>query len=98
MEPDRDEEDSRPLPDTRQELAAWVRETIPLPDHLHGLLLTAVDRVFDRHEQLWQSSKQDAIRAMAQEITDKLAQLKHQLAAKDATVSNISDYFENLVS
>jgi diguanylate cyclase (GGDEF)-like protein len=98
MEPDRDEEDSRPLPDTRQELAAWVRETIALPDDLHELLLTAVDRVFDRHEQLWQASKQDAIRAMSQGFADKLAQLKHQLAAKDATVSNISDYFENLVS
>jgi diguanylate cyclase (GGDEF)-like protein len=89
---------SRPLPDTRQELAAWVRQTISLPQDQCELLLQAVDRILDRHEQLWQASKQDAIRAMSQGFADKLAQLKHQLAAKDATVSNISDYFENLVS
>jgi diguanylate cyclase (GGDEF)-like protein len=98
MDPDRTQEDARPLPDTRQELASWVRDTIPVPDDLHELLLVAVDRILDRHEQLWQASKQDAIRAMSQGFADKLARLKHQLAAKDATVSNISEYFENLVS
>jgi diguanylate cyclase (GGDEF)-like protein len=98
MNPDRRDEEERALPDTRQDLASWVRDTLRLPEHVHELLFTAVDRVFDRHEQLWQASKQDAIRAMSQGFADKLAQLKHQLAAKDATVSNISDYFENLVS
>ncbi|MGH9140188.1 MAG: GGDEF domain-containing protein [Vicinamibacterales bacterium] len=98
MNPDRSQQQSPPLPDTRQDLPSWVRETIPLPDHLHDLLLAAVERIFDRHEQLWQASKQDAMRAMSQGFADQLARLKHQLAAKDATVSNISEYFENLVS
>ena len=98
MEPDRHPEPPRPLPDTRQELAAWVRDTIPLPEHLHALLLAAVDRIVVRQEQLWQASKQDAIRAMSQGFADKLAGLKRQLAVKDATVSTISEYFENLVS
>ena len=98
MDPDRGQDASRPLPDTRQELTTWVRETIPVPDYLHDLLLEAVDRIFVRHEQLWQASKQDAMRAMSQGFADQLARLKHQLAAKDATVSNLSEYFENLVS
>jgi diguanylate cyclase (GGDEF)-like protein len=51
-----------------------------------------------RQEQLWQSSKQDAIRALSKAFADKMTLLKHQLAAKEATVSNISEYFENLVS
>jgi len=98
MEPDGRSEQSRPLPDTRQELASWVRETLPLPEHLHALLITALERVVLRQEQLWQASKQDAIRALSQGFADQLAKLKDQLAARDATVSNISEYFENLVS
>jgi diguanylate cyclase (GGDEF)-like protein len=98
MGSDRRLDDQRPLPDTRQELAAWVRDTIPLPESHYVTLLAAVDRVLLRQEQLWQDSKQDAIRAMSQGFADKLAGLKEQLAAKDATVSNISDYFEKLVS
>jgi len=98
MDPDRGQVPKRPLPDTRQELTSWVRETIPVPGYLHDLLLEAVDRIFLRHEQLWQASKQDAMRAMSQGFADQLSRLKHQLAAKDATVSNLSEYFENLVS
>jgi diguanylate cyclase (GGDEF)-like protein len=86
------------LPDTRLDLAAWVRDTIPLPEHHYAVLLAAVDRILLRQEQLWQASKQDAIRAMSQGFADKLACLREQLAARDATVSNISDYFEKLVS
>jgi len=98
MDRDRGQAHPRPLPDTRQELTSWVRENIPVPGHLHDLLLQAVDRIFVRHEQLWQASKQDAMRAMSQGFADQLARLRHQLAAKDTTVSNISEYFENLVS
>jgi len=98
MNPDRGQELPRPLPDTRQELTSWVRETIPVPGYLQDLLLEAVDRIFVRHEQLWQASKQDAIRAISHGFADQLGRLKHQLAAKDATVSYISEYFENLVS
>jgi diguanylate cyclase (GGDEF)-like protein len=98
MGSDRRLDHQAPLPDTRLELAAWVRHTIPLPEHHYAALLAAVDRILLRQEQLWQASKQDAIRAMSQGFADKLACLREQLAAKDATVSNISDYFEKLVS
>jgi diguanylate cyclase (GGDEF)-like protein len=98
MDPDGRPEQSRPLPDTRQELASWVRHTLPLPEHLHALLIEALERVVLRQEQLWQASKQDAIRALSEGFADQLNRLKDQLAAKDATVSNISEYFENLVS
>jgi diguanylate cyclase (GGDEF)-like protein len=98
MDPQRSPEPARPLPDTRQELASWMRDTFQLSDEQHVVLLEAIDRILDRHEQLWQASKQDAMRAMSQGFADQLARLKHQLAAKDATVSNISEYFENLVS
>ena len=98
MGSDRRQEEQRPSPETRQELAAWLRDAIPLHDQHYGFLLMAVDRILDRQEQLWQASKQDAIRAMSQGFTDKLARLKEQLAAKDATVSHIAEYFEKLVS
>jgi hypothetical protein len=98
MDPDGRPEQSRPLPDTRQELASWVRHTLPLTEDLHALLIEALERVVLRQEQLWQASKQDAIRALSQGFADQLGRLKDQLAAKDATVSNISEYFENLVS
>jgi diguanylate cyclase (GGDEF)-like protein len=98
MEPESLSEQSRPLPDTRQELASWVRDTLPLPEDLRALLITALERVVLRQEQLWQASKQDAIRALSLGFADQLNRMKDQLAARDATVSNISEYFENLVS
>jgi diguanylate cyclase (GGDEF)-like protein len=98
MEPERRLEKPSPLPDTRQDLAAWVREAIPLPEHLQDLLIGAFDRVQSRQEQLWQASKDEAMRAMSQGFANQMAQLKQQLAAKDATVANISEYFERVVS
>jgi diguanylate cyclase (GGDEF)-like protein len=54
--------------------------------------------VIVRQEQFWQASKQDAIRALSLGFADTLDRLKQQLAARDATVNTISEYFENLVS
>ena len=98
MEPDRQPDTVQLLPDTRQEMVDWVRDTMPLTEPLQELLLTAIDRVLTRQEQRWQSSKQDAMRALSQGFANQLSQLKMQLAAKDATVANISEYFETLVS
>ena len=86
------------LPQTRNDLQLWVREHLELPSHLETALLDAVDAVFSRHERLWQESKQEAIQAVAAAFSEKMARATHELHAKDATVSSISTYFEQLVA
>ncbi len=87
-----------PPPQTRNELQAWVREHLDLPPGAEAALLTAIDAVFTRHERLWQESKQEAIQALSAGFADKMARVKTELSAKDATVSSISHYFEALVA
>ncbi len=85
-------------PQTRNELTVWVRERLHLPAPLEQQLLSAIDAVFDRHEHLWQESKHEAIQALSAGFADKMARVKTELTAKDATVSSISRYFEALVA
>ena len=87
-----------PQPQTRTELQAWVREHLHLSTHLESTLLEAIDAVFTRHERLWQESKHEAIQALSAGFADKMARVKSELSAKDATVSSISRYFEALVA
>jgi diguanylate cyclase (GGDEF)-like protein len=84
-------------PQTRPELHAWIHE-LRLPSALETELLAAIDNVFTRHERLWQESKLEAIQLLSAGFADKLARVKHELSAKDATVSSISRYFEQLVA
>ena len=86
------------LPQTRNELQAWVREQLRLPAALETALLAAIDAVFSRHERLWQESKHEAIQALSAGFADKMSKVKHELSARDATVSSISRYFEQLVA
>jgi diguanylate cyclase (GGDEF)-like protein len=86
------------LPQTRPELQAWVREHIRLGASAEAELLDAIDAVFSRHERLWQESKHEAIQALSAGFADKMARVKTELSAKDATVSSISRYFEALVA
>ncbi len=85
-------------PQTRSELQAWVRDTLKLPTATETALLAAIDAVFTRHERLWQESKHEAIQALSAGFADKMARVKTELSAKDATVSSISRYFEALVA
>src|SRR5947209_14775209 len=85
-------------PQTRTELQAWVREHLQLPSPAEDQLLQAIDAVFSRHERLWQESKQEAIQALSSGFADKMARVKTELSARDATVSSISRYFEALVA
>src|SRR5438034_10098939 len=85
-------------PQTRYDLQAWVREHLHLQPQLETTLLAAIDAVFTRHERLWQESKQEAIQALSTGFADKMAKVKHELSARDATVSSISRYFEKLVA
>jgi GGDEF domain-containing protein len=90
--------DAGPLPQTRNELHAWVRQRLQLPPGVEQMLFTAIDAVFSRHERLWQESKHEAIQALSAGFADKMARVKTELSAKDATVSSISRYFEALVA
>jgi diguanylate cyclase (GGDEF)-like protein len=87
-----------PLPQTRNELQTFVRERLNLPSPLETELLNAIDAVFSRHERLWQESKHEAIQALSAGFADKMTRVKHELNAKEATVSSISRYFEQLVA
>jgi diguanylate cyclase (GGDEF)-like protein len=86
------------LPETRNELRAWIRSHALIPSEIRGVLLDAIDAVFDRHEHLWEESKREAVHALSVGFSDKIARVNAELAAKDATVSSISLYFERLVS
>jgi diguanylate cyclase (GGDEF)-like protein len=90
--------DLGPQPQTRNELQTWVQDHLALPAHLEAGLLSAIDAVFTRHERLWQESKHEAIQALSSGFADKMARVKNELSAKDATVSSISRYFEQLVA
>jgi diguanylate cyclase (GGDEF)-like protein len=85
-------------PQTFNELQVWIRDTLRLPREAEAALIAAIDAVFVRHEQLWQESKQDAIRALSAGFAEKMARAKMELSARDATVSSISRYFEALVA
>jgi PleD family two-component response regulator len=97
MRPDKLSE-AAPLPQTRNELQVWVRDRLRLPLPLETQLLEAIDGVFTRHERLWQESKHEAIQALSAGFADKVAGMKRELNARDATVSSISRYFEQLVA
>ena len=86
------------LPQTRNELQSWVREHLRLPAALETSLIAAIDAVFSRHERLWQESKHEAIQALSAGFADKMSKVQHELSARDATVSSISRYFEQLVA
>ena len=96
MQPEKIGADAR-QPQTRSELQIWVRDHLDLPAALEVELLQAIDAVFSRHERLWQESKHEAIQALSSAFADKMARVKTELSAKDATVSSISRYFEALV-
>jgi diguanylate cyclase (GGDEF)-like protein len=85
-------------PQTRHDLQAWIHEHLHLQPDLEGALLAAIDTVFTRHERLWQESKQEAVQALSAGFAEKMARVKTELLAKDATVSSISRYFEGLVA
>jgi GGDEF domain-containing protein len=90
--------DTDVLPQTRNELQLWVREHLHLVPGVESALLAAIDAVFTRHERLWQESKHEAIQALSAGFADKMARVKTELSAKDATVSSIAHYFEALVA
>ena len=86
------------IPETRSDLHQWVRDRLHLPVGQEQALLDAIDRVFLQHERLWQQSKQEAIQAVSAGFTERMNRLRQELSARDATVSSIANYFEDLVA
>ena len=85
-------------PETRSDLHQWIRERMHLPPAQEQVLLDAIDNVFLQHERLWQQSKQEAIQAVSTGLNERLNRLRDELQARDATVSSIARYFEDLVA
>lgn len=90
--------DDSVLPETRSELHQWVKEKLHLAGGQEQTLLEAIDNVFLQHERLWQQSKQEAIQAVSAGFTERMNRMRDELTARDATVSSISKYFEDLVA
>ncbi len=90
-------DDHKTDPQTLSELRSWVHQRLHLPSRLEAALFAAVDAVFSRHQRLWRDSKEDAVQALSTGFAEKMARAQHELRAKDATVSTISQYFEELV-
>ena len=87
-----------PGPQTRSELHQWIRERLHMSASQEHSLLDAIDHVFLQTERNWQESKQEAIRAVSAGFTERMNKMREELSARDATVSSISRYFEDLVA
>jgi diguanylate cyclase (GGDEF)-like protein len=75
-----------------------VRDRLRLPGPQEQGLLDAIDAVFLQHERLWQQSKQEAIQAVSAGFAERMNRMREELSARDATVSSIAKYFEDLVA
>jgi diguanylate cyclase (GGDEF)-like protein len=84
--------------ETRSDLHQWVQQRLHLPAAQEQALVEAIDTVFLQHERLWQQSKNEAIQAVSTGFTERMNRLRAELSARDATVSSISRYFEDLVA
>jgi diguanylate cyclase (GGDEF)-like protein len=90
--------DDPAMPETRSDLHQWVQDRLRLPVTQEQALLEAIDNVFIQHERRWQQSKQEAIQAVSAGFTERMNRMREELSARDATVSSIAKYFEDLVA
>ena len=86
------------MPRTLDELREWVRLNLKLDLLGESQLLEVVEEVLARQRQLVEQSKQEAILALTEGFTAKMARLQTQLSEKDVTVSNVARYFEEVVA
>jgi diguanylate cyclase (GGDEF)-like protein len=86
------------MPHTLDDLREWVRLHLKLDLLGESQLLEVVERVLERQRQLVEESKHEAIQALTEGFTAKLARLQSQLSEKDVTVSNVARYFEEVVA
>jgi diguanylate cyclase (GGDEF)-like protein len=79
-------------------LQSWIHTHLNLPRHAEAELNAVIEHVMTRQERLWQASKDEAIKALLAGFAERMNALRHELMERDTTVSNISHYFERLVS
>src|SRR6186713_2777044 len=91
-------DDHESPPESRSELHRWVHEHLRLSASQEHSLVDAIDNVFLQHERLWQESKQEAIQAISAGFGERMNRMREELNARDATVSSIAKYFEDLVA
>ncbi len=98
MPPDDRQPPGKEWPQTRSDLDDWMRSHLALGEDQLDRLRRAVDAVFTRQQRLWQESKEEAIQALSAAFASKLAKMKSEISERDATVSSIAKYFEELVA
>jgi GGDEF domain-containing protein len=80
------------------ELKLWIVQSLDASEEQKAILTTLIGEVFDRQRELWQSSKDEAIQAMSAAFADNLARARDELTRREATVANITRYFEDVVA
>ena len=89
---------SRTLPASLDELRRWIREDLDAPEPQRADLIRAIDGIFDRQRELWQSSKLEAVQALSAGFADELGRLHGEVEAKERAVQDVARYFEGLVA
>jgi diguanylate cyclase (GGDEF)-like protein len=88
----------RSAPASLDELRRWVQERLEAPEAQKAQLTMALDRLFDRQRELWQTSKVEAVQALSAGFADELGRLQHELEDKEKAVQNVARYFEGIVA
>ena len=86
------------MPRTLDDFRIWVRQNLKLDLIGEAQLFEMVEQVLALQRQMVEESKHDAIQALTEGFTAKLARLQTQLSEKDVTVSNVARYFEDVVA
>jgi diguanylate cyclase (GGDEF)-like protein len=85
------------MPETRPEMAQFLHN-FGLDPVIEHAIATAINYLFTKLERLQRQSKDDAIHALSAGFAEKMAQIRTELSAKEASVSSITRYFEALVA
>jgi diguanylate cyclase (GGDEF)-like protein len=91
-------EEAKAFPTTKLEIESWVREEFQLSGGQHRQLVDGINTLLFRYERLWERSKADAIGALIATFTSQIERLKREISDRDATVSNVTHYFERIVN
>ena len=85
-------------PQSRDDLQQWLCDHLHVPPHVQPAVFGAIDSVFTRHRQLWETAKDDALQALVAAFVYRIANLQRQLSEKDAAAARLSQHFEQLVA
>ncbi len=90
--------DAETLATSRVELQDWVREHLHLPPNQERAVVDSLEALLARFERRWQDARDDAIAAVSDTWGERLERLGEELSARNAAVSNMTEYFERLVA